>query len=152
MSSTKSLLPAIIGVAALACARSSGTIFRSVPWQVAIPQYNVDSVTRDSASVRAGALVGTVVDSISGKPLESAQILLRIPGGGRTFRAISDSRGGFVLGRVPPGHYHLIVRLIGYEAVTGVEDARAGVVDTLRTRMSRSILYLVTGRGLPTAP
>ena len=148
----KPVLLAFVGVCALACARSSGTIFRAVPWQVAIPQYNVDSVTRDSASIGAGALVGTVVDSISGKPLESAQILLRVPGGGRTFRAITDSRGGFVLGRVPPGHYHLVVRLIGYEAVTGVEDARAGVVDTLRTRMSRSILYLVTGPGFPTAP
>jgi len=148
----KSVLLAFSGVCALACARSSGTTFRAVPWQVAIPQYNVDSVTRDSASIGAGALVGTVVDSISGKPLESAQILLRVPGGGRTFRAITDSRGGFVLGRVPPGHYHLVVRLIGYEAVTGVNDARAGVVDTLRARMSRSILYLVTGRGVPTAP
>ncbi|HMJ18048.1 MAG TPA: carboxypeptidase-like regulatory domain-containing protein [Gemmatimonadaceae bacterium] len=148
----KPVLLAFVGVSAFACARSPGTIFRAVPWQVAIPQYNVDSVTRDSASVGAGALVGTVVDSISGKPLESAQILLRVPGGGRTFRAITDSRGGFVLGRVPPGHYHLVVRLIGYEAVTGVNDARAGVVDTLRARMSRSILYLVTGRGVPTAP
>jgi len=148
----KSVLLASVGVCALACARSSGTIFRAVPWQVAIPQYNVDSVTRDSASIAAGALVGTVVDSISGKPLESAQVLLRVPGGGSTFRAITDSRGGFVLGRIPPGHYHLIVRLIGYEAVTGVNDARAGVVDTLRARMARATLYLVSGRGVPTAP
>jgi len=136
----------------LACARSSGTVFRAVPWQVAIPQYNVDSVTRDSASISAYALVGTVVDSISGKPLESAQVLLRVPGGGRTFRAITDNRGGFVLGRVPPGHYHLIVRLISYDALTGVQDARAGVVDTLRAKMSPATLYLVTGRGLQTTP
>ena len=136
----------------LACARSSGTVFRAVPWQVAIPQYNVDSVIRDSASISAYALVGTVVDSISGRPLESAQVLLRVPGGGRTFRAITDNRGGFVLGRVPPGHYHLIVRLISYEALTGVQDALPGVVDTLRARMSRATLYLVTGRGLPTTP
>jgi hypothetical protein len=152
MSIPKSLLLGIVGAYALACVRSSGTIFRPVPWQVAIPQYSVDSVTRDSASVRVGALVGTVVDSISGKPLESAQILLRAQGGGRTLRAVTDSRGGFVLGRVPPAHYHLIVRLIGYEALTGVNDARAGVVDTLRARMARATLYLVTGRGVPTAP
>ena len=152
MTATKLLALATAAAFALACAGSSATIFRAVPWQVAIPQYNVDSVTRDSASIRAYALVGTVVDSINGKPLESAQVLLRVPGGGRTFRAITDSRGGFVLGRVPPGHYHLIVRLISYEALTGVQDARAGVVDTLRARMSRSILHLVTGRGLLAAP
>ena len=152
MNTMKPVLLTLVGVCALACARPSGTMFRAVPWQVAIPQYNVDSVTRDSASIGAGALVGTVVDSISGKPLESAQILLRVPGGGRTFRAITDNRGGFVLGRVPPGHYHLIVRLIGYEALTGVQDAQAGVVDTLRARMSRAIQYLVTGRGSQTAP
>jgi len=152
VSGTKLLVLATVGAFALACAKSSGTKFLAVPWQVAIPQYNVDSVTRDTTSVGAYALVGTVVDSISGKPLESAQILLRVPGGGRSFRAITDSRGGFVLGRVPPGHYHLIVRLIAYEALTGVQDARAGVVDTLRARMSRSILHLVTGRGLLAAP
>ena len=152
MSTTKLFVLATAGACVLACARSSGTVFRAVPWQVAIPQYNADSVTRDSASIRVYALVGTVVDSINGKPLESAQILLRVPGGGRTFRAITDNRGGFVLGRVPPGHYHLIVRLISYEALTGVQDAQAGVVDTLRARMSRTTLYLVTGRGVRTTP
>ena len=152
MNRGKLLVLAVVGACALACAKSSGTIFRAVPWQVAIPQYNVDSVTRDSASIGAYALVGTVVDSISGRPLESVQIFLRVPGGGRTFGAITDGRGGFVLGRVPPGHYHMIIRLVTYNAVTDVRDARAGLVDTLRAKMSRATLYLVTGRGLPASP
>jgi hypothetical protein len=148
------LLVLAIGVAcALACAKSSGTIFRAVPWPPAIiPQYNVDSVTRDTASIGAYALVGTVVDSASGKSLESVQVILRGPGGGRSFWTITDNRGGFVLGRVPPGHYQMIIRRIGYFALTGVRDAQAGVVDTLRAKMALSTAYLQAGRGLPTVP
>lgn len=153
MSTTKLLVLGTVGAFALACAKSPGTIFRAAAWPPAvIPHYNVDSVTRDTASVGAYALVGTVVDSASGKPLESVQVILRIPGGGRNFWTLTDSRGGFVLGRVPPGHYHLIVRRLGYLAVTGVRDAEAGVVDTLKARMPVSTAYLEAGRGPQTTP
>ena len=153
MSLTKLLVLATAGACALACARSSGTIFRTVAWPPAvIPQYNVDSVTRDTASVGTYALVGTVVDSASGKPLESVQVVLRIPGGGRSFWTLTDNRGGFVLGRVPPGHYHMIVRRLGYVALAGVRDAAAGVVDTLRAKMAVHTAYLDAGRGPQTTP
>lgn len=62
------------------------------------------------------------------------------------FVAPTDSRGGFVLGRVAPGHYHMMVRRIGYTQVTDVRDARAGVVDTLRARMAVATLWLVKDR------
>ena len=153
MSSMKPLVLAIGGACALACARSSGMMFRAVAWPPAvIPQYNVDSVTRDTASTGTYALVGTVVDSASGKPLESVQVTLRVPGGGRNFWTLTDNRGGFVLGRVLPGHYHMIIRRLGYLAVTGVRDAEAGVVDTLRARMPVSTAYLEAGRGPQTVP
>src|SRR6266581_6694225 len=81
----------------------SGTIFRPVPWPPAvIPHYNIDSVTSDSASNRLYALVGTVVDSSSGRPLEATQILLRQSPNGRVYYGYADSHGGFVLGRVVP--------------------------------------------------
>jgi hypothetical protein len=60
---------AIAATTALACGCAhSGTTFRAAPWPAAVvPQYNVDSVTHDSASNRMYALVGTVVDSSSGR-------------------------------------------------------------------------------------
>ena len=144
MSSLKAFVLTFVGVCGLACAhQSSGTVFNAVPWPAAvIPQYNVDSVTRDSASVGAYALVGTVVDSAVGKPLESVQVLLRPSVGDRAFYALTDSRGGFVLGRVPPGRYNMMIRRLGYKAVTGVRDARAGIVDTLKTRMAVYKMWL----------
>jgi hypothetical protein len=41
----------------------------------------------------------------------------------------------FVLGRVAPGHYQLLIRRIGYMANSQARDARAGVVDTVRVRL-----------------
>src|SRR6266513_1519025 len=100
MSATKILALTFAAASTLACTQSLGTTFRSSPGPPAvIPHYNVDSVTRDSASVRVYALVGTVVDSASGKPLESVQVVLRTLGGGRDFVTLTDSRGGFVLAR-----------------------------------------------------
>jgi hypothetical protein len=123
------------------CAHS-GTTSRAAQWPPAvIPQYNVDLVTRDSTSNRMYALVGTVVDSASGRPIQGATITLgplQKPARG----AFSDDRGGFVLGRVQPGHYQLLVRRIGYMAYSRTRDARAGVVDTLKARLPEDKMTL----------
>ena len=112
------------------------------PDAATIPQFNVDSVTRDSASNRMYALVGTVVDSAHGKPMGGAQVLLQQPPNGHVRIAITDSLGGFVLGRVAPGHYELRVRRLGYVQIRGTRDALAGRVDTLRATMKLSSDYL----------
>ena len=119
---------------AYGCAHSA-TVSRAAQWPPAvIPQYNVDSVTRDSASNRMYALVGTVVDSASGRPIQGAVISLGpLPKPARW--AYSDDSGGFVLGRVPPGQYQLLVRRIGYMPFSQARDARAGVVDTVIARL-----------------
>ena len=123
------------------CAHSGFTL-RAAQWPPAvIPQYNVDSVTRDSASNRMYALVGTVVDSASGRSIDAAIVTLRQPGA-RDRGTYSDNRGGFVLGRVPPGHYQLLVRRIGYMPFIQTRDARAGVVDTVRARLPVSNMTL----------
>jgi Carboxypeptidase regulatory-like domain len=134
---------AIAAMTALAygCAHS-GTTLRAAQWPPAlIPQYNVDSVTHDSASNRMYALVGTVVDSASGRPIQGAVISLG-PLQKPARWAYSDDRGGFVLGRVPPGHYQLLVRRIGYMPFSQARDARAGVVDTVRARLPVSNMTL----------
>jgi hypothetical protein len=119
---------------AFGCAHS-GTTSREAQWPPAvIPQYNVDSVTRDSAPNRMYALVGTVVDSASGRPIQGA-ILTLGPLQKPARWASSDDRGGFVLGRVPPGHYQLLVRRIGFMPFSQARDARAGVVDTVIAKL-----------------
>ena len=116
------------------CAHSGFTL-RAAQWPPAvIPQYNVDSVTRDSASNRMYALVGTVVDSASGRPVQGAIISLG-PLQKLVRWAYSDDRGGFVLGRVPPGRYQLLVRRIGFMPFSQARDARAGVVDTVVAKL-----------------
>jgi hypothetical protein len=80
------------------------------------------------------ALVGTVVDSASGRPIQGA-ILTLGPLQKPARWASSDDRGGFVLGRVPPGHYQLLVRRIGFMPFSQARDARAGVVDTVIAKL-----------------
>jgi len=113
----------------------SGTTSRAAQFPPAvIPRYNVDSVTRDSVSNQMYALVGTVVDSASGRPIQGALLTLGpLPKPVRW--ASSDDRGGFVLGRVPPGHYQLLVRRIGFMPFSQARDAHAGVVDTVVARL-----------------
>jgi hypothetical protein len=133
-------IPAMMALA-YGCAHS-GTTLRAAQWPPAvIPQYNVDSVTRDSASNRMYALVGTVVDSASGRPIATASVDLRQPGT-HDRRTYSDDRGGFVIGRVVPGRYQLQVRRIGYMAFIQARDARAGVIDTVRAKLPVSNLIL----------
>jgi len=134
---------AIAATTALACGCAhSGTTSRAAQFPPAvIPQYNVDSVTHDSASNQMYALVGTVVDSASGQPIQGAIISLG-PLPNPAGRAYSDDRGGFVVGRVPPGHYQLLVRRIGYMPFVQTRDARAGVVDTVRARLPVSNMTL----------
>jgi len=107
-----------------------------------IPPFNADSVTRDSASNRVYALVGTVVDSAHGRPIDVARVILQQLPYGPVRYAITDSLGGFVLGRVAPGHYELMIRRIGYWAIRGTREARAGRVDTLRVRMRPNTIQL----------
>jgi hypothetical protein len=126
---------------AFGCAHSR-TALRAAQWPAAvIPRYNVDSVTRDSASNRMYALVGTVVDSASGRPVQGAIISVG-PRQKLVRWAYSDDRGGFVLGRVPPGHYQLLVRRIGYRQFSQALDARAGAVDTVRVRLPEDKMTL----------
>jgi len=134
---------AIAATTALAygCAHS-GASLRVAEWPPAIiPQYNVDSVTHDSASNRMYALVGTAVDSASGRPIQGAIISLG-PLPSPAGHAYSDDRGGFVVGRVVPGHYQLLVRRIGYMPYSQSCDARPGVVDTVRARLPMSNMIL----------
>jgi len=102
----------------------------------AVPAFDAGSALRDSTtSTVMYALVGTVVDADSGQPLVSSEILVRRASDGKIMQALTNSRGGFIMPRIPPGQYGLIVRRIGYVPLTDLRDGAAGVVDTLRLKM-----------------
>ena len=114
----------------------------------AIPVFDAGSATRDSSSAVMFALVGTVVDADSGQPLVSSEILVRRASDGKIMQTMTNSRGGFIMPRIPPGQYGLIVRRIGYVPLTDLRDASAGLVDTLRLKMwpSQSSPKIAPGR------
>jgi hypothetical protein len=107
----------------------------------AIPPYNADSATHDEHSIAVNALVGTVVNADSGQPLGESEIVIR-RGDGKIISIMTDMRGGFVVPRIPPGDYAMIVRRVGFESITDIRSAQAGVVDTLRLRLSEARVFL----------
>jgi len=106
-----------------------------------IPPYNPDSATHDEHSMAMNALVGTVVNADSGQPLGASEILIR-RGDGKIISIMTDMRGGFVVPRIPPGDYAMIVRRVGYEPIVDIRSAQAGVVDTLRLKLSEARVFL----------
>lgn len=108
----------------------------------AIPRYNADSATHDANSMAMNALVGTVVNFDWGQPLGASEIVIRRAGDGKIISMMTDMRGGFVVPRIPPGEYGLIVRRVGYEPVTDIRVAQAGVVDTLRVVLHEARVFL----------
>ena len=101
----------------------------------AIPAFDAESAMRDANSAPMFALTGTVVDLESGQPLASSEIIVRRASDGKIVSTLTDGRGGFMVPRIPPGLYGLIVRRVGYESVADLRDARAGAIDTLRLKM-----------------
>jgi hypothetical protein len=68
--------------------------------------------------------------------VEAAQVLLRETAAAQPYSVQTDRAGSFVLSRVKPGLYQLLIRRIGYKPYVGQRVARAGRVDTLRIQMA----------------
>ncbi|MGZ3491750.1 MAG: carboxypeptidase-like regulatory domain-containing protein [Gemmatimonadaceae bacterium] len=98
-----------------------------------LPAYDRQAITSSSTA----ALVGTVVDSASGSPIEHAQILLRSATTAQPHYVFTDPHGGFVLGRLGPGRYSVLIRSLGYAFRADSLSMSAGRVDTLSTRLRR---------------
>jgi hypothetical protein len=80
-------------------------------------------------------LAGIVLDSASGSPLEASQVLLRSSSILKPYFAFTDKRGSFIIGRVEPGSYELLIRRLGYAPHVERRNLSASVVDTLRVRL-----------------
>lgn len=88
-------------------------------------------------SLTAGQLRGTVTD-LDGTILSAASVSLEDRQGGVVRFFETDFRGGFLLGLVAPGTYHLLVEQIGYQPVRlrNVVVA-AGQVTSVAVRLER---------------
>lgn len=106
-----------------------------------VPPSSQATVRPDSAAGRLYTLVGAVVDSSSGAPMEGTQVLLRESTAARPYFVQTARAGAFVLSSIRPGLYQLLVRSIGYTAYVGQQVARAGRVDTLHIRMAVTSAY-----------
>ena len=106
---------------------------RSQTKAAGLPRVDQRSITSDSTA----ALVGTVVDSASGSPIERAQILLKLGIASQPYYVFTDSKGGFVLSHLKPGKYSVLIRSLSYAFRADSLTMRAGKVDTLRTRLRR---------------
>ncbi|MBN2007793.1 carboxypeptidase-like regulatory domain-containing protein, partial [candidate division KSB1 bacterium] len=59
-----------------------------------------------------GKISGTITDASSGEALPGANILIE----GTSLGAASDMEGNYVIAKVPPGSYTLVVTYIGFKA------------------------------------
>ncbi len=101
-----------------------------------IPTFIVDSVIYDSAGTQLAALVGTIQDSASGRPLGGVQVILTSRATLQRYYSISDERGGFVAKRLRPAVYDLLIRNVGYRPYVAPLSLPPGLIDTLRIRLS----------------
>jgi hypothetical protein len=124
--------------AATACVTSRA----STGLTIGIPVFSQDSVTSDSTGRRLGALAGVVLDSSSGSGIAGAQVVVRSSTVSNPHFAYTDKRGGFVIGKLEPGRYDVLVRRLGFLPFAGGRSVRAGVVDTLNVRIAASTACL----------
>ena len=109
---------------------------------IGIPVFSQDSVSRDSTGRKLAAFAGVVLDSTSGSGVEGAQVILKSPTVPNPRFAYTDKRSGFVIGKLEPGTYDILVRRIGFLPFVGRRHLRAGVVDTLTIRITASTACL----------
>ncbi|HJP59704.1 MAG TPA: carboxypeptidase-like regulatory domain-containing protein, partial [Gemmatimonadaceae bacterium] len=108
--------------------------------------FSQESVTHDSSGRKLGALAGVVLDSASGSGIPAAQVRLRTSNPPETRYAITSDRGGFIIDRLEPGHYDVLVRRLGFMPFVSHRDVRAGVVDTIVVRIAASTAMLSDAR------
>jgi hypothetical protein len=124
---------ALVVCALVACYACATT--RTASTVASIPAFSVDDLTTERNDHGLAALVGTVVDSASGAPLEAARIVVVSEDNSEMRMTFTDGLGGFVLPQLKPARYKLVTQRVGYGPYMEWRTARAGSIDTVRARM-----------------
>ena len=120
-----------------------GTIFvRTVGMLMLLAVAGTGAVAAQTAT---GTISGTVTDTATGQPLESAMVSVGKPETG----ALTNAEGRYVLGGVPAGEHTVTARIIGYEKQQQQVTVTAGQVTVADFAMVGSSLavqeMVVTG-------
>lgn len=97
-------------------------LFFAVSWAGSV-QAQVPGAGQPAAAAAGGSVSGTVIDSISKKPVDYATVSLFKAGSTTPFSGgISDDKGAFKIGNVHAGTYRVQVNYIGYNVknISGV--------------------------------
>jgi hypothetical protein len=100
-----------------------------------IPVFTAEDLTTEQNNHGVAALVGTVVDSASGAPLDATRIVVVSEDNSEMRMAFTDQRGGFLLPQLKPARYKLVTQRVGYGPHMEWKTTRAGMVDTVRARV-----------------
>lgn len=103
-----------------------------------------------AAQAQTGTVIGTVTESGSQRPLESAQVFIEGTGAG----TLTNSSGRFVLVNAPVGEHTLTVQLVGYREGSQTITVGAGATVTANFELAVTAIALdqivVTGAGVAT--
>ena len=114
-----------------------GTIFvRTVGMLMLLAVAGTGAVAAQTAT---GTISGTVTDTATGQPLESAMVSVGKPETG----ALTNAEGRYVLGGVPAGEHTVTARIIGYEKQQQQVTVTAGQVTVANFAMVGSFLGLL---------
>ncbi len=107
-------------------------------------------VLAPAAQAQNGTVIGTVTESGSQRPLESAQVFIEGTGAG----TLTNSSGRFVLVNAPLGEHTLTVQLVGYREGSQSITVAAGSTVTANFELAVTAIALdqivVTGAGVAT--
>ena len=113
-----------------------------------------DLFAQNNGTPENGAkLTGKIVDSVNSQPIDYATITLYEDGNSKPFSgATSNSKGVFVIDKLPIGNYHVVYGFIGYQPKTqkGILISKAGSninLGTIALSVSAEALTAVTVTG-----
>ena len=86
----------------------------------------------------SGRIIGQVTEAATGKPIVGANVLLL----GTMLGAATDNQGRFVISRVPPSTYTIMVSAIGYKKEEKTIHVRPEAETDLRFSLQETVLLM----------
>jgi hypothetical protein len=106
-------------------------------WQgIHAPNLGDRLVTLSPSSWPTYTLTGSVVDSATAKTIQNAQVVLMDDSTHRTFYTFTQVDGRFVLDRVPPARYLMLVRRAGYKTYKNPLKAYSGGTERINVSLA----------------